>query len=121
MYATILVASREVAMVAKKPGTPVRGSETGRPIMVLMDLLGQRWTLRILWELREERLTFRQMRECCDQISPTVLNHRLKELREFHLIDHDGNGFGLTDQGQELGQYLLSLNDYAQRWASRII
>ena len=30
----------------------VRGSRTGRPIMALLDLLGRRWTLRILWELR---------------------------------------------------------------------
>jgi len=32
----------------------VRGSRTGRPIMVLLDLLGRRWALRIVWELREE-------------------------------------------------------------------
>jgi DNA-binding HxlR family transcriptional regulator len=31
----------------------VRGSKSGRPIMALLDLLGRRWTLRILWELRE--------------------------------------------------------------------
>lgn len=108
-------------MTTKKPGTPVRGSDTGRPIMVLMDVLGQRWALRILWELREERLTFRQLQERCGQISPTVLNRRLKELRELHLVDHDGSGFGFTDQGEELGQHLLVLNDYAQRWASRIM
>jgi len=106
-------------MTTKKPGSPVRGSTTGRPIMVLLDVLGQRWALRILWELRGERLTFRQLQERCDRISPTVLNRRLKELRELDLIDHDGNGFGFTDQGEELGQHLLALNDYAQRWADR--
>jgi len=106
-------------MTTKKPGHPVRGSNTGRPIMVLMDVLGQRWALRILWELREERLTFRQLQERCDQISPTVLNRRLKELRDLDLLDHDGSGFGFTDQGKELGQHLLALNHYAQRWADR--
>ena len=30
---------------------PVRGSRTGRPVMVLLDLLGRRMALRILWEL----------------------------------------------------------------------
>ena len=34
------------------PGKPVRGSKTGRPIMALLDLLGRRWALRVLWELR---------------------------------------------------------------------
>jgi len=108
-------------MTTRKPGTPVRGSDTGRPIMVLMDVLGQRWALRILWELREERLTFRQLQDRCDQISPTVLNRRLKELRELHFIDHDGKGYGFTDQGQELGKHLLALSDYAQRWARSIL
>ena len=35
------------------PGQPVRGSASGRPIMALLDLLGRRWALRILWELRD--------------------------------------------------------------------
>ena len=43
--------------------TAVRGSRTGRPIMALLDLLGRRWTLRIIWELREDRaLTSRALR-----------------------------------------------------------
>ena len=41
----------------KKDAAPqkiaVRGSRTGRPIMALLDLLGRRWTLRIIWELRD--------------------------------------------------------------------
>jgi len=45
----------------------VRGSRTGRPIMALLDLLGRRWTLRILWELREQRLTSRALRAACSR------------------------------------------------------
>ena len=33
----------------------VRGSQSGRPIMALLDLLGRRWSLRIIWELRDGR------------------------------------------------------------------
>jgi DNA-binding HxlR family transcriptional regulator len=40
----------------------VRGSRSGRPIMVLLDLLGRRWSLRILWELRDNALTARALR-----------------------------------------------------------
>lgn len=103
----------------EKTGKAVSSSETGRPIMVLLEVLGQRWALRILWELRGERLTFRQLQERCDQISPTVLNRRLKELREARLIDHSGAGFGYTEQGKELARHLLELNAYAKRWAER--
>ena len=39
--------------VAVTKKTAVRGSRTGRPVMALLDLLGRRWTLRIVWELRD--------------------------------------------------------------------
>jgi DNA-binding HxlR family transcriptional regulator len=95
---------------------PVRGSRTGRPIMRLLDVLGRRWALRILWELRDERLTFRELRSRCDEVSPTSLNQRLKELRELKLIDHDDAGFGYTPWGRELGEQLLTLSEWASRW-----
>ena len=59
-----------------------RGSRSGRPIMALLDLLGRRWSLRILWELRGEALTSRALRAACDEASPTVLQARLSDLRE---------------------------------------
>ena len=34
-----------------------------RPVMELLDLLGRRWALRVIWELRQdEGLTFRALR-----------------------------------------------------------
>lgn len=84
--------------------------------MVLFDALGRRWTLRILWELRADRLNFRALRGRCAEISPTVLNQRLKELRALELVDHDEAGYGLTDWGRELGETLLAISDFAKRW-----
>ena len=55
----------------------VPASNSGRPLMVLLDLLGRRWALRVLWELRDARATFRALQERCD-VSPTVLTKRLK-------------------------------------------
>lgn len=85
--------------------------------MRILDALGKRWALRILWELRDERLTFRQLRERCDDVSPTSLNQRLKELRELQLIDHIDEGFGYTTLGAELGHQLLELNRWSLKWA----
>jgi len=97
---------------------PVRGSRTGRPIMALLDLLGRRWTLRVLWELRDGPLTSRALRAACDEISPTVLQARLSELREAGLVDHAaGRGYGLTGLGRELLAAFLPLHDFAERWA----
>ena len=66
----------------------VRGSRTGRPIMVLLDLLGRRWTLRIVWELREDAKRFRELQEAIGA-SPTIINTRLAELREAKLVRLD--------------------------------
>ena len=48
----------------------VRGSRSGRPIMALLDLLGRRWTLRIIWELRDDRSLTSPLRAACDDVSP---------------------------------------------------
>jgi DNA-binding HxlR family transcriptional regulator len=104
-----------------KPTTRrVRGSRSGRPVMALLDLLGRRWTLRILWELREGPLTSRALRTACDEASPTVLNERLKELREAGFIElGEGGGYGLTPLGRELGQTFMPLHHFAERWSKR--
>jgi DNA-binding HxlR family transcriptional regulator len=99
----------------------VRGSRTGRPVMALLDLLGRRWTLRIVWELREDRaLTFRAVRTACDEASPTVLNERLKELREagFVALGETG-GYALTALGRKLLKTVLPLHGFAEKWSKR--
>ena len=84
--------------------TAVRGSRTGRPIMALLDLLGRRWTLRIIWELREDRAqTSRALRTACDEASPTIMQARLSELREAGFVElMQGDGYRLTALGREL-------------------
>jgi len=97
-------------------GSPVRGSKTGRPIMVLLDLLGRRSSLRVLWELRGKPMTFRALQEAAET-NPALLNTRLKELRVAELIEHVGNGYSLTASGQDLLRALTPLSEWAQRWA----
>jgi len=100
------------------PGRPVRGSSTGRPLPALLDLLGRRWTLRLLWELRLGPRGFRELRAACGEMSPTVLSTRLGELRAAGLVTADKDRRNaLTERGRELGQVLLPLQEYAERWA----
>jgi DNA-binding HxlR family transcriptional regulator len=94
----------------------VRGSRTGRPIMALLDLLGRRWTLRILWELREATLTSRALRKACDDASPTVLQTRLAELRQAGFVELAPEGYRLTETGKQLLDTLLPLHRFAERW-----
>lgn len=106
--------------MTKRPGTAVRGSTTGRPVMVLLDVLGQRWTLRLLWELSQGPGNFRELRARCDDLSPTVLNKRLKELRELSLVALREDGYALTPTGQSLITVLMPLDAWAKDWAATL-
>ncbi len=98
--------------------------------MALLDLLGRRWTLRVLWELRAGPATFRELRTRCDEVSPTVLNTRLQELREARLVVHDeasasggsggsggDGGYALTMTGEALLRLFEPLDRFAKSWA----
>ena len=103
------------------PGRPVRGSQTGRPVMALLDLLGRRWALRILWELREQpAATFRDLQMRCGNVSSSVLNERLRELREARILAaRDPSGYELTAEGRRLLQALAPIDEWATRWGAR--
>lgn len=106
---------------APRPGRPVRGSRTGRPIMALLDVLGQRWTLRIVWELHQNQpLTFRALQEHCDRLSSSVLSRRLDVLREVRLVTAGDAGYRLSELGEELVEHLGPLLQWSQRWASAL-
>ena len=96
----------------------VRGSTTGRPIMAALDLLGRRWALRILWELRAGPRGARALRGRCDAMSPSVLYARLGELTTAGLIAQDGTtAYALTAHGEALGEAIRPLSEWSQRWA----
>lgn len=104
-------------MATPKPGRPVRGSRTGRPVMALLDLLGRRACLRILWELRGgAALTFRALQDAA-ATNPSVLNTRLAELRDAGLVDHGPDGYTLTPRARDLLEHLAPLSPWADAWA----
>ena len=87
--------------------------------MALLDLLGRRWVLRILWELRKESLGFRTLQARCDELSPTILSRRLSELRSLAIVRQDGSGkYQLTKMGSDLVKALLPVCSWAEGWAA---
>jgi len=99
----------------------VRGSTTGRPVMAALDLLGRRWALRILWELRAGPLGARPLLDRCDRMSSSVLYQRLAELTAAGLVARDEAGaYLLTDLGAELHPALRALDSWARRWAAAL-
>lgn len=87
--------------------------------MALFDLLGRRWTLRVIWELSDGALSFRALRERCDSMSTSVLNERLSELRDAGILELTPDGYKLTREGKTLLRDLQPLKRWAVRWAKR--
>ena len=88
--------------------------------MALLDLLGRRWALRILWELHDGPANFRELQQRCDSMSPSVLNQRVGELREASLVETSADGYRLTRDGSELLDLLAPLSRWSKGWARRV-
>jgi len=88
--------------------------------MAALDLLGRRWALRILWELRDGPLGARELRERCDRMSSSVLYQRLGELADSGLVEQDdADRYQLTPIGTALRTAIAPLDSWASTWATR--
>ena len=89
--------------------------------MAALDLLGRRWVLRILWELRDGPCGFRELQERCDSMSSSVLSDRLRDLRNAGLVVRDDTDrHGLTELGQGLRRAIDPLGRWSEAWARQI-
>jgi len=102
------------------PGKRVRGSETGRPVMAILDLASRRGLLRAVWELRHGPLKFRPLQEACGAVSPSLLNKRLKELRDARLVELSSQGYQLTSLGHDLYRAFEPISVWADGWAQAL-
>jgi DNA-binding HxlR family transcriptional regulator len=90
-------------------------------MLALLDLLGRRWALRILWELRAEAASFQALQRRCDSMSTSVLSQRLVELRDAQLIEKDQAGdYVLTEHGTRLLARLDGIDEWTQEWARTV-
>jgi DNA-binding HxlR family transcriptional regulator len=81
----------------------------------VLDLLGRRWALRLVWELRRSTRSFSELRERTG-ISPSVLSLRLQELVQAGVLERDaGRRYRLSGRGRELARILYELNRWAEQ------
>jgi len=85
-----------------------------RAISNALELLGRRWALRIVWELRRDAVSFNELRERAG-ISPSVLSARIAELSGAGVVERDtARRYRLTGHGRELARILYELNRWAE-------
>ncbi|MEV6305312.1 helix-turn-helix domain-containing protein [Actinoplanes sp. NPDC051861] len=108
-------------MTTPRPGQPVRGSSTGRPLMAALDLFGRRWNLRIVWELHQGPVGFRALQQRCDNMSSSVLRQRLTELLGAHLVEQlPDSTYDLTELGRGAYRALRPLVRWSDEWAEAV-
>ncbi|MCG8490414.1 MAG: helix-turn-helix transcriptional regulator [Sneathiellales bacterium] len=104
-----------------KPGSPVRGSKSGQPLMALFDLLGRHWAMGILWNLcADDLMTFGNLEKKCETITPSTLSKRLKELQAAGFIEKEGRHYRATALGRNLHTTLVPLSELSVAWSEAL-
>jgi DNA-binding HxlR family transcriptional regulator len=90
---------------------------TSKAFAELLELAGRRWTLRILWELRDGALPFNELRTRSGGLSQSVLVTRLTELYGAGLVADVPGGYEVTAHGASLTRELARLDKWSEGWA----
>lgn len=98
------------------PPSPARIQQGKDAINRALELFHRRWMLRVVWELRDGPLGFRALQAACGDLSPTVLNQRLAELKDAALVASTAEGYALTALGHDLLQAFEPLTRWALKW-----
>ena len=99
----------------------LRRASTSALMARALDLAGRRWALRVVWELRVGPSNFRSLQTACGDISPSVLQRRLHELRGAGVIEKIPRlGYRLSTSGERLFQVLAQLDKWSVALDERI-
>ena len=94
-------------------------TEAGDAERAAMELLGQRWMLRIIRELEPGPLGFLELRRRMDNCSSSMLSVRLQTLQAAGVVvKRADKAYELTPSGTALAEALASLWGWARRYMS---
>lgn len=92
-----------------------------------MCLLGDKWTLMIVYNLRHGKRRFGELLEVLGNISPKTLSQRLKQLEEIRLVERRAYAeipprveYLLTDRGLMLTNILKAIQEFGENCLSDI-
>jgi DNA-binding HxlR family transcriptional regulator len=90
-----------------------------------LNVLGQKWVLRIIRALGEETQRFCELQDALGGANSATLSQRLKLLEDEGLIDRRTVStmppwveYSLTAKGEDLGRAITGIDRWAERWAS---
>lgn len=93
------------------------------PVAMASEILGTRWTIVLLRELCAGSTRFNDLRRGVPRMSPALLSKRLRELEDHGIIvrrpmkrNPDTQEYVLTNSGEELGEVIMAIGTWGQRW-----
>ena len=106
---------------AKKPATPRRSP---CPVAGTLDIVGDKWTLLIVRDMRHGKRTYGELAASPEGIPTNILADRLRRLEDAGIVARDAYqqrppryAYTLTDKGRDLGELMLAL----VRWGKKHI
>ncbi|MBX3032616.1 MAG: helix-turn-helix transcriptional regulator [Bdellovibrionaceae bacterium] len=86
------------------------------PAELTVDLIGSKWRIIVLWNLRKKTRNFNELRRLTPGISATNLSLALKHLQGLGLVEREETGaargevnYSMTSRGQSLDAVLKAL------------
>lgn len=90
------------------------------PVAVASEIFAERWTPVILRELVLGSRRFNEIQRGVPRISRALLVKRLRELARRGVIASADGEYRLTEAGQELGEVVVHLGQWGQRWTAPV-
>ncbi|HET6379912.1 MAG TPA: helix-turn-helix domain-containing protein [candidate division Zixibacteria bacterium] len=91
-----------------------------------LNILGQKWVLRIVRELGERTQRFCELQDALGGANSATLSQRLKLLEDEGLVDRRAVSetppwveYSLTEKGSDLHRAIAAIDRWADRWASQ--
>ena len=87
----------------------------------LLQTLGNKWNLIIIWKLQEETLRFTELRKQMDNINSKTLTDHLRYLEKYNIINRviyaevpPKVEYSLTEHGKALLPVLLAIKEWGR-------
>ena len=89
------------------------------PLEKVVEIIDGKWTVLILWHLRDQSLRFSELQGKIPDVTQKMLTQQLRHLEKHHLVHREVYPeipprveYSLTDYGKSLKPILLELNDW---------
>ena len=89
------------------------------PVAQALEVIGERWTLLVVRELLCGSHRFSDLQRGVPLMSRSVLAQRLRSLCDAGVIERRGDGYFLTEAGEELRPIVIACGNWGKRWAER--